>query len=116
MMIRLKDTPTSGFYLFEVNSLIKKSLLLQLVAFKIYAIIKTFYCSNWLPMVSGFFETISPNENINSGINFDCKKFSRSKYIFRKDHGQKLCDIFFLPFFQFFRKMSIKVGTIKIML
>ena len=31
MMIRLKDTPTSGFYLFEVNSLIKKSLLLQLV-------------------------------------------------------------------------------------
>ena len=85
MMIRLKNTPISGFYLFEVNSLIKKSLLLQLVAFKIYAIIKTFYCSNWLPMVSVFFfESISPNENINSGINFDCKKFSRSKYIFRK--------------------------------
>ena len=55
MMIRLKNTPISGFYLFEVNSLIKKSLLLQLVAFKIYAIIKTFYCSNWLPMVSVFF-------------------------------------------------------------
>ena len=27
MMIRLKDTPTSGFYLFEVNSLIKKKFI-----------------------------------------------------------------------------------------
>ena len=97
MMIRLKDTPTSGFYLFEVNSLIKKSLLLQLVAFKIYAIIKTFYCSNWLPMVSGFFETISPNENINSGINFD--------FTFLEKIMVKNCvTFFFCHFFNFLEK------------
>ena len=51
-MFHSKNTSTQWFVLIYNICYHKKSLLFQLVAFKIYAIIKTIYCFNWLTWTS----------------------------------------------------------------
>ena len=50
-MIHLKNISTLWFLLIS-SICYNKTILFQLVAFKIHAIIKTAYCVNWLPWTS----------------------------------------------------------------
>ena len=50
-MIHLKNISTRWFLLIS-SICYNKTILFQLVAFKIHAIIKTAYCVNWLPWTS----------------------------------------------------------------
>ena len=52
MMIHLKNTSTQWFFIIWNIYYNKKVYLFQLVAFKIYAIMKRVYCFHWLPWAS----------------------------------------------------------------